>query len=311
MKKLVLLSSMLVLTAQAQAAPIVMEGDYVKTAVSDNGTLGYGGTTSPGILHDPTGTGTYGIDDYLTPGTPFEGFSVYSAETGVIANNNSSYTGGTVVSGSMTGSISDISGTYDQAVNYTGSFGDFFSISTDTYFNDGDERISMTTTITAMKELTDVSFARWLDPDPDVRSYGSYFTENGRGATGLAAEDWVHSEGVRTGLTIGLYSDSDVEHNTSVIGGSGDPGSWSVDPRVYLAGYDDGDGDYSIGLAFMLDDMLKGDSITFTYHYVMGDSLDTVDIPDTPGAVPVPAAAYLFAPALLGLMGLRRKAKQA
>lgn len=35
-------------------------------------------------------------------------------------------------------------------------------------------------------------------------------------------------------------------------------------------------------------------------------------IPDpTPNAVPLPAAAFMFAPALLGFMGLRRKAKKA
>lgn len=300
MKKLVLLSSLLVLTAQAQATSIIMEGDFVKTAVSDNGTLGYGSTTSPGIIHDATGTGTFGVDDYLTPGSPWEGFSVRTGETGLKTNNNTSPT-----FGGITGSISDISGAspYDQAVNFTGAYGDFFSISTDTFFNDGDERISMTTTITALKDLTAVSFARFLDPDPDVKTYGSYDTVNGRGASGLAAEDWVHAEGTRTGLTIGLYTESDIEHNTAVTS------AWSDDPSVILGGQMDGDGDYAIGLAFLLGDMFKGDSMTFTYHYVMGDSLDTVDIPDT--AVPVPAAAYLFAPALLGLMGLRRKAKQA
>ena len=32
-------------------------------------------------------------------------------------------------------------------------------------------------------------------------------------------------------------------------------------------------------------------------------------VPQAPNAVPVPAAAFLFAPALLGFIGLRRKAK--
>ncbi len=54
----------------AVAAPIVMEGDFVRTAVGDNGTLGAGGSADPGIMHDPTGSRSWGPEDYLTPGTP-------------------------------------------------------------------------------------------------------------------------------------------------------------------------------------------------------------------------------------------------
>lgn len=84
-------------TVNAAAASIKMEGDYVLTAVSNNGTLGYGSTINPGIKHDITGTKGLGdadgiwasvIDDYLTPGTPFEIFSVRTIEKGIQTNNN-------------------------------------------------------------------------------------------------------------------------------------------------------------------------------------------------------------------------------
>jgi len=48
--------------------------------------------------------------------------------------------------------------------------------------------------------------------------------------------------------------------------------------------------------------------VTVDYHGVISYIIET---PGTVNAVPVPAAAFLFAPALLGFMGLRRKAKQA
>src|SRR6056297_1006498 len=71
------------------AAPIILEGDFIRTAVSDDGTMGFGGNTSPGILHDPTGTGDFSLnDDYLTPGSPFEAFSVQSDQSGLVANRN-------------------------------------------------------------------------------------------------------------------------------------------------------------------------------------------------------------------------------
>ncbi|PHS31373.1 MAG: hypothetical protein COA95_06120 [Methylophaga sp.] len=42
-----------------------------------------------------------------------------------------------------------------------------------------------------------------------------------------------------------------------------------------------------------------------------GDNVGGISLMVNPSAVPVPAAAFLFAPALIGFMGLRRKAKSA
>lgn len=284
----------LALAPVVSATPVILEGNFVKTAVSDDGTLGYGGTTPPGIKHDATGTGTFPVDDYLTPGTPWETFSVKSNQTGLRSNYNSS---GDSISGSVT-NTSGVSG-YDNSVTWTGGLSSYFTMVTDTFFNDGDERISFSTTITALTNLTGLQFLRALDPDPDVYTYGSYYTVNGRGATGLAAEDWVHAEGTSTGLTIGLYTDSTIAHNTGVSA------AWSADPATYLAGTNNGNGDYAIGLAFDLGTLLAGESITFTYHYVMGDSLETVDIPDAD--VPAPAAIGLLGLGLLGLGAARRR----
>jgi len=271
------------LAGSATADPIIMSGDYVLTAISDDGTLGYGYNLYPGLRHDITGTGTFPADDYLTPGSPWEMFSVVSNQTGLRVNNNA---GSDAIAKD---SLTDLSGSsvYDQFVTWSGHYGTSFGITTDHFFNDGDERVSMSTTITALTDLTSLQFARAIDPDQDSYVYHTAYTDNGRGTASLAPEDWVHSSGPHSGLTLGLYSDSPVAHNTGVTG-------WTLAPSTYLAGTNVGNGDRTIGIGFNIGALSSGQSITLDYHYVMGDSLDTVDIP----AVPVPGAV------LLGLLGL-------
>ncbi|PSF06496.1 PEP-CTERM sorting domain-containing protein [Marinobacter halophilus] len=291
------------ISAPAMAAPIIMEGDFVRTAISDDGTLGFGGTTSPGLLHDPSGTRTWGLEDYLTPGSPWEMFGVKADQFGNVSNNNSNVGSSSIMA---TSGLSDLSAgsAFDNHVLWGGTYGGLFNITHEYIFNDSYERIDILTSIEALTDLTGLKFLRAIDPDPDVNTFGSFDTINTRGGAGIAEEDFVNSQGAQTGLTLGLYTNSAIEHNTGITS------SWSNDPDTYLAGWNDGNGDNVIGLAFNIGDLFQGELVKLSYSYVMGETLENVDIPDDPvTSVPEPGTLTLFGLGLAGLVGLRRRTK--
>ena len=46
---------------------VIMQGDYIRTAVSDDGTLIWRFHSESGIERNPTGTGDFRADDYAPP----------------------------------------------------------------------------------------------------------------------------------------------------------------------------------------------------------------------------------------------------
>jgi len=98
-----------------------------------------------------------------------------------------------------------------------------------------------------------------------------------------------------SGWTIGLYSNSPLTHNTGIVS--------SIDPDDYLSGTNWGNGGYTIGIAFDLGDLNKGETVTFSYAYVLGESLEDAvnNIP-----IPEPNTLFLFSSALIGFAIRRR-----
>ncbi|WP_373819459.1 autotransporter outer membrane beta-barrel domain-containing protein [Glaesserella sp.] len=275
--KLITVSLAALFSSLSFATPVTLTGDYIRTAVSDYGTLGSNGANPPGIQYDKTGTQNFGVDDYLTPGSPHQTFSVKTAETGLQYNNNNNQ----LLIPSTSGPTDISSGTV-AAATWSGQYSDYYTVKNTYSVGKTEEAIRVETVLTALQDLTEVRFATALDPDPDVNTYNSYYTTNGRGTTKFAAEDWVHSLGQQTGLPVGIYSTSSYTHNTGVSS------AWSLDPDFYLAGNMDGDGDYVIGMGFNIGTLLSGQSVELVYYYLMGEQLDTVVIP--PSADPsVPA----------------------
>jgi hypothetical protein len=175
------------------------------------------------------------------------------------------------------------------------------------FFNNGEQRVNIRTTITALIDLTNVRISRAVDPDPDVGTHGTFATNNQRGiAATVPMEDFVGSVGAVSGLPLGLFYSGPITHNTGIVTSCCNV----TDPDVYLAGGNAGNNttaDHGIGIGFNLGDLMAGQSTTWTYAYVMGGSLGTIDIPTDPNPIPVPASIMLMLAGMAGLVRYRRK----
>ena len=284
-----LLSLALPLTAQAAAT---LENNYILAGVSDYGTLGSNKTTSPGILFDPTGLSIYGINDFLAPGTPYEGFYITSS-AGNYQSNNTGHSSNNFLSFAL----DQISAT---VVNATANSNDgllgisnLYSLTT----IGSRSVIEITTTLTnnGTGALDRLNFLRTLDPDPDVNAYTIYDTIN----TTLSS-DQACATGAKTGQTLCIFTADTRTHNAGVSA------SWAKNPATFLTGTNSGNGDFVLGIGFDLGSLGAGNSLSFTYAYALGETLDIASGGSTGGAVPEPASTLLIATGVLGLAGMRR-----
>ena len=267
-------SALLVTAPAALAGNVTLQGNCVKIGTSDRGTIGSQGNTAPGILYDSTCTSTFNPSyDYLTPGTPFEGWTIKGLDaTGAIifnhSNNNASYG----PSNPVTGTNVDYSGvsyrgvTFDNRAVWSGSTSNF-NIEHDVRFNDAQHFVDINTRLEFLIAVPTLYFGRFTDPDARAAAGDSSATLNVRGyAGGIPATNVVLSEALASKYALGLF--------TGQIGGvnSGVSAGWTTDPVDYYNGVNDGDGDYTIGLGFMFTGLNTGDIVNVQYAYIFGPS---------------------------------------
>ena len=290
--KLACVAALSITLPMSAHAVATLQNGYVLAGVSNYGTLGSNGNASPGILYDKTGTSAYGVNDFLTPGTPFEGFYITGRSLSYGSNNASGWASGF---GAFTLTQNSATSVLATGVSSDGLLGisHLYSLTT----LGGRSVISITTTLSnrGTSAFENLEFLRTLDPDPDVNAFGTYYTENE-----VVSGNEACGTGTSSGQTICAYTTSTLAHLAGVSS------SWSTDPSVYLAGTDNGNGDYAIGVAFDLSSLGAGQSLTFDYGYALRASLDDA----TGGDVPEPASALLLAAGLLGLARIQRSKRE-
>ncbi|MDO6562237.1 autotransporter outer membrane beta-barrel domain-containing protein [Amphritea sp. 1_MG-2023] len=275
----------------ASTGSITLTGDYIKIGTNAYGTLGSIGNIAPGIQYDATGSGTFNDSyDYLTPGSPFEGYYF------TVDANGSTYTSGAnnargMSSGVSSDSLVDISTDTYNGVEWIGSYdpgtGTLFDITNTVGFDDADKQVKITTTITATEDLSNLYLLRVIDPDTVAASGDWSYTTNVRGSEGVAETNFVYAEALVSKYIIGLYSTATSDVNTGISRG------WSSNPLEYYAGLNDGDGDYTIGIAFNQATLVADDTVTFTYYYVFGSDIAAV-VEETISGLSVAEATQLL-----------------
>ncbi len=278
MKKTIIatiVAAMVSASAFAQTASIdgtsgmgLLQNDWVKAGVNTNtGTLGSGGGTSPGLLFDPSGTGTFNPSyDYLTPGSPFDGFSL-KVDSENKTNNNTGMVG-IAKTGGLTLSNSDTTLTWTGASTYSGNS---WSVANAYTLGVGKPYIDITSTIVAGGAASNVYFAKFIDPDSQGMPGDSSSTDNVLGYGAIPSTNVAFSEATVSRYALGLYSAA-----SNVRAGIN---GWNTDAASYInADASCGTGvlycnaDHTIGLTFQWTGVNSGDTLTASYAYIFGPS---------------------------------------
>ena len=247
----------------------VLENDYVKAGVNKTtGTFGSGGNTSPGLMFDSTGTGDFNTSyDYLTPGSPFDGWSI-KIDGSNSYNNNASTSGATWLDSDGLANGTDTLTWEGTNPAYSGwSVEHIYSLGATSKY------IDITTNITAGSSADTVYFGRYIDPDARAASGDSSATDNVLGYSGIPESNVAFSEATVSRYALGLYST-----NSNVDAGIND---WDQNADSYTTSkYTDSDGntvnygtgDDTIGLTWVWSGVSAGDILTADYAYIFGPS---------------------------------------
>lgn len=286
MKKLFILTvslSIMLLCSTVNSWAFVLTGNYLNVGVDESGGL-IDGDAWVGIQYDPTGSGTFGVADFLTPGDAFEFYSVGVNDEYQAAGYDYGNPFDMVTTDTSSGDI--------LSAKSIGAYGDL-SLEQILWFDKNSKVINFDLTATNLGgETLYATYARGLDPNQDAEDYGEYDTLNS-----IIDQDNVIATGPYSGWSIKLTNVDDP--------GGAEPSidsEWNDDPYyLYDSPPDDGDGDNTINLAWgegIFDPEATG-SLHFTY--TIGDNSQTS------ATTPEPATMALLLSGLAGLGILKKK----
>ena len=266
----------------------ILENEWIRAGVNGTaGSFGSGGNTSPGLLFDPEGTGTFNTGyDYLTPGSPFDGFSVKignevnvtttDPDTGEdIVTPTMEYTNYANNNGRSNAIDYDASGLVDgtNTLTWNGNVRGVFDITNSYELAPNTPYIDITSSITMGTDASTLSFGRFIDPDSQGMPGDSSATDNVLGYGIIPDTNVAFSEATVSRYALGIYTtDSNV---TAGVEGwtqeaDGYEGTNYTDADGNPVNY--GNGDDTVGISWNWTDVSAGDIATASYAYIFGPS---------------------------------------
>lgn len=272
-------------------ADVTVSGNYLQLGVNTGGSLiDFGSFT--GLKYDPSGTGNFSSPvDVLAPGNPFAFYSI-----GV--NGNWNVAGGGAPTNPFNTTTVDLSAGAGSPFVFTknGSYGGL-AFQQVLSFNQDSKSIHSTVTFQNVSgaQVNNVVYAAGIDPDQDVNTpMSSYWTQNTIQGQGVDAS--VTGFGPVTGLSVTMRNTTGWVDTTASVSRP-----WDTNPYI-LSGpaINDGNGDYTINLAYRLGDFAPGQEKTVGFDYAIA-------------AVPEPEtyAMLIGGLGLLGAVARRRSGKHA
>jgi hypothetical protein len=231
------------------AASFVLSGTQMTVGVDESGGL-IDASFTAGII-----PAWRPVVDYLRPGSPFQFYSIgvdnQWSDAGYVLGNNFGATtantsAGTILSATTTGTFGALS--FTQLL--------WFGV------NDTTIRYEITFENTGTSPLNDVVYAVGLDPDQEYYPLGFYDTLNS-----IPNGDTVIATGANLGDWIQIFSNDPMAHVPSVSA------DWDTDPYLLLTGPNDGNGDWTINMAFRIGTLDPGQQVTFGYEISIGTSV--------------------------------------
>ena len=244
----------------------ILENEWVRAGVNGTaGTFGSGGGTSPGLLFDPTGTGTFNPSyDYLTPGSPFDGFSVKVDGTNYYNNNAS----GTAIANDGNGLTDG-----ENSLSWTGGVDSVFNITNTYSLAPATPYVDISSSITMLTDATTLSFGKYIDPDSQGMPGDSSATDNVLGYGVIPSTNVAFSEATVSRYALGIYT-TDTNVTAGVEGwtqeADGYEGTNYTDADGNPVNY--GTGDDTIGISWTWTGVSTGDILTASYAYIFGPS---------------------------------------
>jgi hypothetical protein len=214
------------------------------------------------IRFDPNGTSSYGVEDFVEPGSPWEGYSFNVSGRGVIGGGNA------LSPGNLSTTVRNIGSNYIATITGNTSIGHLI---TQTRIIEGEPliRMQMSYTNTTGSSVS-VTAMRALDPDQGIGQGLGFSTQNFRGSNTISRNDIVFAFSGTEGMAVYVPGNG-YAHNTGIVG------SWpSFNPDLYLTETSNNTADWAIGGAWNFGTILPNSTVTVCCYYIFGRTVNSI-----------------------------------